>query len=300
MSMSSTGDRRPTPEFALAIALALNAGFLVIEGVAGWWWNSLALLADAGHMVTDVAALSVAWIAAQLRRRPPSGQYTFGLRRAPVLGGLMSSMGLVVVVVVIAFEAVERLREPPPLEGIGVLVTGVAGLGVNLGSAWYLNRSQDRSVNTRGAMLHLLSDAVGSVAAIVSAIAVMLWNATIADPIASLVIAVMVLVGCVPLVRDTVHILLQGAPGDIDLRRVRIAIEQHEGVHQVDDLHVWELDSGEAVLSTIVRVQVPDLLAAGQLSDRIRGTLRDQFGIEHATIESRHDAADHYVHPQAF
>lgn len=281
----------PTPERALWVAIALNGAFLVLEAGVGWWLDSLALLADAGHMVSDVAALAVALIAVRLRSLKPNEGYTFGLRRAPVLGGLINGITLVAIVVFICIEAVERFSDPPSPDGVGVLATGVAGLAVNLGSAWYLARSQDRSVNTRGAMLHLLADALGSVAAIVAAVAVLGWNATLADPIASVVIAVLILVGSFPLLRDTVRILLQRAPAGIDVGQLREALMTEAGVQDVRDLHLWELDSGEPVLSAMLLIEQTDLVESNHLTDGLRGMLRERFDVSHATLECRRDSA---------
>lgn len=277
----------PTPERALWVAILLNGAFLVLEAGAGWWLDSLALLADAGHMVSDVGALTVALIAVRLRHRKPNDGYTFGLRRAPVLGGLINGITLVVVVVFICLEAVERFNAPPTPDGYGVLVTGAAGLAVNLGSAWYLARSRDQSVNTRGAMLHLLADALGSVAAIVSAVAVLAWNAPLADPIASVVIAVLILVGSIPLLRDTVHILLQRAPSGVDVAEIRAALGAESAVQAVRDLHLWELDSGEPVLSAMLLVNEERVEDANEVCDRLRAALQERFAIAHATLECR-------------
>lgn len=283
----------PTPERALWVAILLNGGFLVLEAGVGWWLDSLALLADAGHMVSDVGALTVALIAARIRHRRPDAQYTFGLRRAPVLGGLINGVALVVVVVLIGVEASERFADPPALDGAGVLATGTAGLFVNLASAWYLARARDRSVNTRGAMLHLLADALGSVAAMISAVAVLVWSAPLADPIASVVIAALILIGSLPLLRDTVRILLQRAPAGTELEAVRAALAEDAAVRGVEDLHLWELDSGEPVLSAMLIVDIEALHDANELSDRLRATLRERFAIDHTTLECRHrDAPD--------
>ena len=277
---------RPTPERALWVAVVLNAAFLVLESVVGLLTNSLALLSDAGHMISDVGALAIALVAVRVASKKPSSGYTFGLRRAPVLGGLINGMSLMVIVVLIALEAVERLSDPPHLEPMAVLWTGVAGLGVNLGSAWYLARSRDQSVNTRGAMLHLLADALGSVAAIVSALAVMLYGANLADPIASLVIAALILVGSWPLLRDTVLIMLQRAPGSLDVDAAKAVLTDHPRVQGVEDFHVWGLDEGDPVLSAIIVVRA-DTLATG-VADELRQRLHDEFHVEHATIECRH------------
>lgn len=278
----------PTPERALWVAVVLNAAFLVLEAGVGLWTNSLALLSDAGHMVVDVGALSIALAAAKLANRGPRGRYTFGLGRAPVLGGLINGIVLIVVSVLIGIEAVQRFDNPPDLEAGAVLWTGIAGLGVNVGSAWYLARSRDRSVNTRGAMLHLISDALGSVAAIISAVAIDLFGLNLADPIASLAIAILILVGTWPLLRDTVGILLQRAPMGLDVEAARSATLEYPGVDVVDDFHVWALDDGKLVLSAVLMVSVDDLEAATEIGDALRAILREDFGIEHSTFECRH------------
>lgn len=279
---------RPTPARALWVAIVLNAIFLFVEGGVGWWTGSLALLSDAGHMISDVGALSVALIALRLATRKPSGQYTFGLRRAPVLGGLINGVSLIVIVVLIGIEAVSRFEDPPALPAMAVLWTGVGGLAVNLISAWYLARSRDESVNTRGAMLHLLSDALGSVAAIISAVAVGMFGARLADPIASLVIATLILVGSWPLLRDTVRILLQRAPGHIDVAAATAMLLEHPAVLAVSDVHLWDLDAGQPVLSGVITVVTDDLGAANTLTDRLRARLAAELSIDHVTLECRH------------
>lgn len=279
----------PTPERALWVAVGLNGAFLVLEAAVGFWTNSLALLSDAGHMVSDVGALIVALIAIKIASKKPSTGYTFGLRRAPVLGGLINGISLVVIVVLIGLEAVERFEDPPDLEVTAVLWTGVAGLAVNLGSAWYLARSRDQSVNTRGAMMHLLADALGSVAAIVSAIAVGSFGAKLADPIASLIIAFLILVGSWPLLRDTVRILLQRAPTSLDVDAARARLGDHPQVTSITDFHVWALDDGQLVLSAVLKVTVDELEVATKIADDLRHALHDDFGVEHSTLECRHD-----------
>lgn len=191
----------PTPERALWVAVILNAAFLILEAAVGFWTNSLALLSDAGHMVSDVGALA-------------------------------------------------------------------------------------------GAMLHLLSDALGSVAAIVSAIAVGYFGAKLADPVASLVIALLILVGSWPLLRDTVRILLQRAPAGLDVQAAQAAVLKHPAVESVNDFHVWALDDGQPVLSAVLTVAVKDLIAATRVGDELRATLKEHFGVEHSTFECRHRNSD--------
>lgn len=285
----------PTPERALWMAVVLNASFLVLEAAVGFWTNSLALLSDAGHMVSDVGALLVALAAVKIASRKPSAGYTFGLRRAPVLGGLINGISLVIIVVLIGLEAVERFQDPPEVDAMAVLVTGVAGLAINLGSAWYLARSRDQSVNTRGAMLHLLSDALGSVAAIVSAVAVGVFGAKLADPVASLVIGLLILVGSWPLLRDTVRILLQRAPGGLDVEAAKAVILDHPSVESLSDFHVWALDDGQPILSAVLTVNVDGLVDATRIADELRETLNDRFQIGHSTFEPRHRGASTVV-----
>jgi cobalt-zinc-cadmium efflux system protein len=276
----------PAPTRALGVALALNAGFLVLEAGVGWWTGSLALLSDAGHMVSDVGALALALFAARAARREPTDAFTFGLERAPVLGALLNAVSLVAIVAWIGVEAVERLGDPPMLEAWPVLWTGVAGLGVNLASAWYLARSQDESVNTRGAMLHLLSDALGSVAAIVSALA-LTFGVAIADPIASLIIGLLILAGSLPLLRDTLWILLQRAPRGLDVGQMREALAGHPGVARVEELRAWELDAGQGVVSAILTVEAEDLGGLAATRHALRAMLHDDFGFERITLELR-------------
>lgn len=276
----------PTPQRALLVAVLLNGAFLVLELALGYLSGSLALLSDAGHMFSDVGALLLALFAFRLSGLKPSPSYTFGLRRLPVLGALINAATLVAIVVSVTVEAIGRLLHPPPIEAGLVLITGVAGLAVNLISAWYLARSRDTSVNTRGAMLHLLGDALGSVAAIVSALVVYAFGLTIADPIASLVIAALILLGSLPLLRDTTNILLQRAPAGFDIEGAYALLAEHPKVGAVSDFHVWSLDS-DPLLSAVLTVQADRLTDATELADMFRDQLLERFGIEHATLECR-------------
>ncbi len=280
----------PTPERALWVALGLNAGFLILEAVIGFWTNSLALLSDAGHMVSDVSALIIALVALKLTARAPFGQYTFGLKRAPVIGGLVNGVSLIAIVVVIGVEAIERLQHPPAMQATAVFWTGVAGLGINLMSAWYLARSRDESVNTRGAMLHLLSDALGSVAAIISAVAIGMFGIAIADPIASLIIALLILVGSFPLLRDTFGILLQRAPSGLDVDAIKDTLLAHPAVQRVSDFHVWGLDDGQPILSAVLTVELMELKDATSTTDDLREEIGHRFHIKHMTLECRNES----------
>lgn len=268
-------------------ALGLNGGFLVIEAIAGFWSQSLALISDAGHMLSDVAALATALLGARLARRPASGGYTYGLRRAPVLAALINSVALLLISIWICFAAVQRLRSPTHIHGHVVIWVGLIGLAVNLASAFMLQRSGDKSVNARAAMLHLFADALGSVAAIVAGVCVRFFDWTGADPIASMLIAALTAVATVPLLRRAFQIVLQRAPSFLD--ELRQALESAEGVALVLDLHVWELDDGEAVVSARVQPDAPtlSLSESNALADALRQLLMESFDITHATLEMR-------------
>ena len=290
--MSHNHDHGPTPEKALWVALILNAAFLVLETILGLWTNSLALLSDAGHMLSDVSALIIALLAHRLTRKKPSAQFTFGLQRAPVLGGLINGISLLLIVIFILRESVERLQSPPEINARIVFLTGLAGLFINLMSAWYLARSQDQSVNTRGAMLHLLADAFGSIAAILSAGAIYYFDFYLADPITSVIIALLILVGSLPLVRDTIYILLQRAPNHIRVDDVRKSLLEQEHIDDVYTLQIWELDSGNVVCAT--RLHVTAHHHTEDVTAQVRHMLHDEFGIENATIElGGHELEEH-------
>lgn len=288
------GHGRSTSEAAtraLGIGVLLHAVFMIVEAVAGWWSGSLALLSDAGHMLSDVGALLLAWFAQRLRERTPDASYTFGLRRLPVLGGLVNGISLLAIVVLVVIEAVERFGDAPRIDGASVLVVGVLGLIVNLVGAWMLHRSGDQSVNVRGALLHVLADALGSVAAVLSAIVILTIGWTPIDAIASVVIAALILLASLPLLRDALHILLQRAPVGLDVAALRASVDAQPAVVRVRDLHVWQLDSGQTVASLVVISSAGSLEEASGVADTIRKHLHDEYDIDHATIELRPEKA---------
>lgn len=261
----------------------LNGAFLVIELVVGWWSGSLALLSDGAHMVSDVGALVLALGAAQLATRRPSTAMTYGLGRAEVLGAFLNGLLLVGACGWIVFEAVERLvHGAPEVPGMAVLVTGFVGLVINLASAWYLHRSDDQGLNTRGALLHMLGDALGSVAAMVSA-GFLLVGVPAADPVASLVVAALVAVGAWALLRDAGTVLLELPPPGLDVDGVRDALLELDGVSEVHDLHAWTLDGRTPIVSAHL------VLGEGAAFEGVCGAahrlLHDRFDIEHATVQ---------------
>lgn len=273
---------------ALAIALVVTAAFCGVEAAAGWWTGSLALLSDATHMLTDALSLGVAFAASTLRARPRGpGRSTFGMRRLPVLGGMFNAMLVLVASGVIVAQAVQRLGAPRHIEGLPVIVVAFAGLLVNVAGAWLMHSSGDKSVNMRGAMLHMMGDALGSVAALVSGIVLMTVGAAIVDPIASLVVAGIIAVGALRLLFDVGSILLERAPAHVDVGAVERMARAVPGVDNVVGLHAWELDSGEAVASLVLVTGDNDLARLARLADDLRTALLDRFRIAHTTIEWR-------------
>ncbi|NMB76255.1 MAG: cation transporter [Myxococcales bacterium] len=274
-------------ERALAIALGLNLGFLFIEVAVGILADSLALLSDAGHMVADVAALAFALAAQRLSQARPGGGYTFGLRRMPVLGAFGNALMLIFIAGFILWEAARRLQAPPDVAPWPVLLAGIAGLLVNLGSALLLHRAASRSLNVRGAVLHLLADALGSLGAMAVAVMLLLTDWRPIDALVSAGIALLILGATWPLLRDSARVLLQGAPPALPMARLRAALAAVPEVRSILDLHVWEIDRGMTVLSAALVTGECDLRILERVTDGLRQRLLQEYGIGHATFEWR-------------
>jgi cobalt-zinc-cadmium efflux system protein len=271
---------------ALVFALVCNGAFLVVEVAAGLIFDSLALLADGAHMVSDVAALSIALVAQRLAARPATSQHTFGLQRAEVLGAQMNAVLLLAVSGWIVFEALNRLDAPHDIGGTGLVVVAAAGLVVNVVSAVVLERAAGHSINMRGAVMHMTLDAAGSVAAIGAGLAIVLAGARWVDPAASLVIVVLVVVGALRLLRDATRILMEGAPKHLDVGEIERFIATDARVQSVHHVHVWNLASHMPALSAhVVLDGEPTLHEAQVEGDRIRAAVLERFGIEHTTFE---------------
>lgn len=299
------GSMRDVQRRALWIALVLNGGFLVAEVVGGIAFNSLALLADAAHMLSDVVGLGIALIAQALMVRPATRRHSYGFQRAEVLGGQLNGILLVVVAGWISFEAVGRIGDPADVQGGGMLVVATVGLAVNVGSAVLLARARGRSVNMRGAYVHMLVDAAGSVAAIVAAVAVILWGADWADPVMSLLVAVLVVWSAWGLLRDTTNMLLEAAPDDVHLDEVEAALTADSRVLGVHHTHLWSLASDVTAFSGHVVLSDVDTLHDAQVEgDRLKAMLAESFAIDHATLELEchgcdTDAAGAHPNPDA-
>jgi cobalt-zinc-cadmium efflux system protein len=271
----------------LRLALALILGFMLVEVVAGLLAGSLALLSDAAHMLTDAGAIALALYAAALAARPASGTFTFGLGRAEILSAQANGATLLVLAGIIGFDAVHRLVDPPDVDGAVVLAVGLLGAVVNVSAAWALARAQRRSLNVEGARAHVLTDLYASLGAALAGALVLLFGLDIADPIAALIVAVLMLLTAWRLLRDSGRILLEGAPAGMNTAAIGRALAAHPGVNEVHDLHVWEVTSDFPALAAHV------LVAPGDDCHRIRRELQaelaDRFGIRHTTLQVDHE-----------
>ncbi|MGP3982358.1 cation diffusion facilitator family transporter [Streptomyces sp. KR80] len=271
----------------LRIALCLTLTVLVAEIVGGLLADSLALLADAGHMATDAVGIAMALLAIHFSARPPSERRTFGYARAEILAALANCLLLIGVGGFILYEAVRRLISPPEVEGGLTVVFGLVGLVVNALSLALLVRGQKESLNVRGAFLEVMADALGSLAVIVSAVIVMATGFRQADPIASLAIGVMIVPRSWKLLREALDVLLEAAPRDVDMAEVRSHILALPGVEDLHDLHVWTITSGLPVLSAhvVVREEVLDAIGHEKMLHDLQGCLGEHFDVGHCTFQ---------------
>jgi cobalt-zinc-cadmium efflux system protein len=268
---------------ALALTLIPVVGYMLLEVVGGIWTHSLALLADAGHMLSDVAALGLSLFALWIAERPPTSRRTYGYYRTEILAALANGTTLVAVSVFIFIEAYHRIREPAVVKSEPMLLIAVGGLVVNLIAMRLLHHGRGDSLNLRGAWLHIVWDAVGTVGTIVASILILTlgWNWT--DPLASALIGVLVIYSSTQLLAESVSVLMENAPGRIDVDEVRAAIRGEAGVLDVHDLHVWTITSGLDSLSAHVVIEEgpPPTVLLMQL----RAMLYHRFGIEHVTVQ---------------
>lgn len=277
----------------LGAVLALTAVFTVVEAVGGWLANSLALLADAGHMLGDAAALGLALFALWFARRPASSKHTFGYYRTEILAALANGATLIAVAGIILIEAIQRLGQPPDVEG--GLMTGIAvgGLVVNLLGLWILSGGRHDSLNVRGAWLHVFTDMLGSVQAIVAGVLILKFGWTWADPVASILIAVLVVYSAWALLKESVAVLMQRAPGHVDIDELRAGILALDGVAGVCDLHVWTITSGMDSMSA--HVVVEDGRGDRLMLQQVRDLVHQRFGIDHVTIQLEPEAFEEPV-----
>ena len=279
---------------ALRLALALTATFLLVQTAGAILSGSLALLADSGHLLSDVGSLLLALLAMTMARRPPTAARTYGWHRAEVLAALANGAGLVVIAVLIVVEAFQRFADPHPVETGLMLGVAVLGLGANVAAAAILHRHHHRSLNVRGAYLHVVADCLGSVGVVAAALVMMATGWAAVDPLISIGIAVLVLWSSWGIIRDAGGVLLESTPPGIDLPAVKAALEEDDQVEGVHDLHVWTVTSGFMALSAHLVVRPTGSLGSGVLLERLQHLLDERFGIAHTTLQIEHGPhADH-------
>ncbi len=267
--------------------LALTLSVLVVQVIVGWLTGSLALLADAGHMLSDSFGLVLALAAIAVAQRPGGARSTYGWHRTEVLAAGANGLILLVICGIIVLSAVGRLSEPPEIAGLPVLVAGAIGLAVNVVGLLVLRGGAEKSLNVRGAYLEVLGDALGSVAVIASAVVILTTGWAQADPVASLVIAALVVPRAISLLRDVGEVLLENSPRDVDLDQVRDHILGVQGVVDVHDLHVWTITSGMPVMSAhvVVDESVVDMDDAHHVLDHLCTCLSHHFDVAHSTFQ---------------
>jgi cobalt-zinc-cadmium efflux system protein len=271
----------------LRVALGITITVMVVEVVGGLLADSLALIADAAHMATDALGLGMALLAIHFANRPATGNRTFGYARAEILAALANCLLLLGVGGYVLYEAIQRFVTPADTEGGLTIVFGLIGLVANMISLTLLVRGQKESLNVRGAFLEVAADALGSLAVIISAVVILTTGWQAADPIASLAIGLMIVPRTLKLLRETLDVLLESAPKDVDMQDVRAHILALDGVEDVHDLHAWTITSGMPVLSAhvVVRSDVLNAIGNEKMLHELQGCLGDHFDVEHCTFQ---------------
>jgi cobalt-zinc-cadmium efflux system protein len=282
----------------LSIVLVLTAVYMLAEAVGGWMTGSLALLADAGHMLTDVAALALALIAVWFSSRPATSSKTFGYYRLEILAALINGVALILISLLIFYEAYKRWNEPPEVRSGLMMLVATGGLIVNIICAWLLHGDHKDDLNVRGARLHIIGDALGSVGAIIAGALMSLYGWYAADPLFSSLISLLIVWSSWHLIRESTNVLLEGTPAHINLAAVEDAILQTKGVEDVHDLHVWTITSGREALSAhVIHVET---ISQAELLKELRAKLQDRFGVDHLTIQMEtpdfEDETFHFCH----
>jgi cobalt-zinc-cadmium efflux system protein len=267
---------------ALAGALVLTLLFAVIEVVTGFISNSLALISDAGHMVTDAAALGLALLAQLIAKRPPSARHSFGFGRAEALAAFVNSLAMLALVCWIVFEAVRRFAHPEAVQGAVVLAVAAVGIAINLMVAWMLSRDQ-QNMNTRAAMVNVMGDLLGSIAAVVAGAVIYYTGWVRIDPLLSVFVSLLILKSTIGVLRESYHFLMKGVPATIDYLQVGADLAALDGVRSVHDLHIWEMTPGEPAL--IGHLEIADLTRWPQVLAAVQAMLLEKHGIDHVTLQ---------------
>jgi cobalt-zinc-cadmium efflux system protein len=292
---NSTSESPEADTRYLGSALTLIVVFMAAEVAIGVVSGSLALISDAGHMLTDAAAIALALVAARLARRPAKGNLTYGLRRVEILSAQANGITLWLLAVWFVYEAVSRFIDPPQVEGGFVLGTALAGIAVNLAATWLISRANRTSLNVEGAFQHILNDLFAFIATAVAGLVIVLTGWARADAIAALVVAALMIKGGWGLLRDSWRIFLEAAPAGVDVEQVDADLHAVEGVVEVHDLHVWEVTSGFPAMSAHILVGTE--WDCHERRERIADLVRERYGIDHSTLQLDHPATAQVIEP---
>ncbi|WP_071393586.1 cation diffusion facilitator family transporter [Bacillus tuaregi] len=269
---------------ALFLSFIIITSFMVVEVIGGLLTNSLALLADAGHMLSDAAALGLSFFALKLGEKAASHSNTYGYKRFEIIAAALNGLTLIIISLYIFYEAFQRFANPPEVQSLGMLTISTLGLVVNIIAAWILMRGdKDENLNVRSAFLHVLGDMLGSVGAIVAALLMIFFGWGIADPIASLIVAVLIIISGWRVTKDAFHILMEGAPAQIQMEDVKASLGKIAEVTEVHDLHIWSITSGMPMLSC--HIAISEHGVHDHILEQAQEILHDDFGIEHSTIQ---------------
>lgn len=282
--------RRGDSRRRMWVALGINLAMFVAEAVGGVLTGSLAVLADAGHLLSDVGAIGLALFAAGLAARPAGGRMTFGYQRSEILAALVNGLVLVGVAIAVGIAAIGRLGDPPEIDGLGVLALGVLGLSGNFAATVVLARGEREDVNLEGVLRHSAADALGSLGVTLAGAWVLLGGSPIVDPLVGLAIAVLILLSSWRLIAEPVGVLMEAAPAGVDVDEAGAAICREDGVRSVHDLHIWTVTSGFGALSA--HVVVSPEYDRDLVRRRIEVLLRERFGIDHTTLQMEEQAPD--------
>jgi cobalt-zinc-cadmium efflux system protein len=267
----------------LTVVLVLTFLYMLAEAIGGFLTNSLALLSDAGHMLADVASLMLALLALWFAARPATTKKTYGYYRMEILAALANGAALVVISLLISYEAFQRIKSPEEVKGFQLMLIAFGGLGVNAVSAYVLHSASQENLNMRGAFLHVMGDALGSVGAVLAGILIWRWGWALADPLISVAICLLIIYSSWQLIRESVNILLEGTPSHINIHAVVETMHKVPGVTDVHDLHVWTISSGMEALSAHVTIE-PGVEHRAVL-EGLQSQLRSAFNIGHLTIQ---------------
>ena len=280
------GDRAArTSARTMAAAVAVTLAFVVAEALAGWFGNSLALLSDAGHNLTDAAALGLSWYALRMAEKPSHHGMTFGYHRVGVFAALANAVSLVIIALVIGFEAIERLRDPEPASGRLMVVVALTAIVVNVWISVRLHRGAKHDMNIRSAYLHMVGDAVSALGVVLAGVLVLITQSTLADPVVSLMIAALILYSSYDVLRESTTVLLEGTPASMDMPGVIAAIKGVTGVLDVHDLHVWMVGPGVIACSCHIVVAEQSVREGQQVLRAVAHGLEHEFRITHTTIQ---------------